>query len=99
MQVAADIRKRLDILRVVAVADALLLVVLLLGLALDWHVAPVVGPIHGFGFLVMLYLTARGAADGLWGWWFPAVVVVTLGPPGSLYGDLRVRRALAAPAT
>ena len=27
---------------------------------------------------------------------FPALVVVTLGPPGSLIGDLRIRRALRA---
>lgn len=95
---AADIRKRLDLLRIVAIADALLLVPLVLGVFLDWHIAPVVGPIHGCGFLFMLYLTARGAADELWGWWFPAIVVVTLGPPGSLIGDLRVRRTLPAAA-
>ena len=37
---------------------------------------------------------ARGAAEERWGWWFPALVVVTLGPPGSLIGDLRIRRGL-----
>jgi hypothetical protein len=29
-----------------------------------------------------------------WGWWFPALVVVTLGPPGSLIGEWRIRRGL-----
>ncbi|MCE3267572.1 MAG: hypothetical protein K0S15_2281, partial [Solirubrobacterales bacterium] len=27
-------------------------------------------------------------------WWFPALVVVTLGPPGSLIGDWVLRRKL-----
>jgi hypothetical protein len=36
-----------------------------------------------------------GAGEGLWGWWFPAIVVVTLGPPGSLIGDVRIRRRLS----
>ena len=54
----------------------------------------VLGPVHGVGFLVLLFLCARGAGEGRWGWWFPALVAVTLGPPGSLVGDLRLRRRL-----
>ena len=41
----------------------------------------------------------RGAAEKRWGWWFPAIVVVTLGPPGSLIGDVICRRKLAEPET
>jgi hypothetical protein len=48
------------------------------------------------GFLLLLVLVVRGATERFWGWWFPALVVVTLGPPGSLLGDVRIRRALTA---
>lgn len=54
----------------------------------------VVGPIHGIGFLALLYLCLRGAGEQRWGWWFPIAVVVTLGPIGSLYGEHRIRRGL-----
>jgi hypothetical protein len=88
--------RRLDVIRWVALADALLLVVLVGAAVTDAEgLVSVLGPIHGFGFLVLLFLCVRGAGEGHWGWWFPAIVVVTLGPPGSLIGDVRIRRALA----
>ena len=89
------VRRRLNVIRAVAIADALLLVPLVIAAlndaesVIDW-----LGPIHGVGFLALLFLCARGAGEGLWGWWFPAIVVVTLGPPGSLIGDVRIRRRL-----
>jgi hypothetical protein len=54
----------------------------------------VLGPIHGLGYVYLLYLTATGALRGLWGWWFPAIVLVTGGPLGSLLGEVRLRREL-----
>ena len=89
------VRGRLNIIRAVAIVDALLLVPLVVAAVsgaegvVDW-----LGPLHGFGFLALLFLCVRGAGEGLWGWWFPAIVVVTLGPPGSLIGDVRIRRGL-----
>jgi hypothetical protein len=91
----ATIRRRLNVIRVVALLDALLLAPLVVAAILgEEGVVDVLGPIHGFGFLVLLFLCVRGAGEGMWGWWFPALVVVTLGPPGSLLGDLRIRRRL-----
>lgn len=90
-------RKLLDIVRVVAIADALLLAVLVYAALTDresW--VSVLGPIHGIGFLALVGLVVRGVTERHWGWWFPALVVVTLGPPGSLIGDVRIRRALSA---
>jgi hypothetical protein len=90
-------RKLLDIVRVVAVGDAILLVLLLAAAIAEAEGAvSVLGPVHGIGYLVLLYLVMRGAGERLWGWWFPALVVVTLGPLGSLIGDVRIRRALPA---
>jgi hypothetical protein len=90
------VRRRLDLIRIVAIVDALLLVPLIIAALSDAEgVVNWLGPLHGFGYVVLLFLCTRGAAERLWGWWFPAIVVVTLGPPGSLIGDVKIRRDLA----
>ena len=89
------IERQLNIVLVVALLDAFLLVPLVYGFITDSEVhKQILGPIHGVGFLILLFLTARGAGEQLWGWWFPAIVVVTLGPPGSIVGDRLVRARL-----
>ena len=89
------IARQLNIVLVVAVLDALLLVPLVYGFITDSEVhKEILGPIHGIGLLLLVFLTARGAVEQLWGWWFPAIVVVTGGPPGSIIGDLVVRARL-----
>jgi integral membrane protein len=91
-------RKLLDVILVVGVADFLLLLVLLYVAWVDRNDAAVsiIGPIHGIGFLALLYLTFRGAVERFWGWWFPALVLVTGGPIGSLIGELVLRRRIRA---
>ena len=87
--------RQLNIVLVVAVLDALLLVPLVYGFATHSEVhKEILGPIHGIGFLILVFLTGRGAVEKLWGWWFPAIVVVSGGPPGSIIGDLIVRSKL-----
>ena len=94
----ATTRRRLDVIRAVAIADALLLIVLVIAAVSDAEgVVSVLGPIHGVGFLILVFLCLRGAGRGRWGWWFPVFVVVTLGPPGSLIGEMRIRRGLREP--
>ncbi len=95
-----SLRKHLNVVLAVGLADALLLLVLLYVAVVDRSEAAIsiLGPIHGVGFLALLYLTVTGAGRGRWGWWFPALVVVTLGPPGSLIGDVRIRRELRGAA-
>lgn len=91
--------RRLKLIRIVAIADFVLLIALVI--AARTHadgVVSVLGLIHGVGFLALVGLCLIGASEGRWGWWFPALVVVTLGPPGSLYGDVRIRRELARAA-
>ena len=91
----STVRRRLNLIRVVAIVDAALLVPLVIAAlndnegVVDW-----LGPLHGVGYVLLLFLCGRGAAERLWGWWFPAIVVVTLGPPGSLIGDVKIRRDL-----
>jgi len=96
---AADTTRRLNIILVLAIVDAVLLVPLLLHrfADLDIPVGPV-GMTHGLLFIALVLLCAKGALDRLWGWWFPAVTVITGGPLGSIVGDLVIRRKLAATA-
>lgn len=89
--------KLLNTIRWIAIADFILLIPLvmnLVGIVDSDAMISIVGPIHGIGFLALVYLVGRGAGEGRWGWWFPIVVVITGGPPGSLYGEWRVRREL-----
>jgi hypothetical protein len=91
-------KKLLNLILVVGIADALALVVLVYFAFVDRSdaVVHVLGPIHGLGFLALVALTANGAAQRYWGWWFPAIVVVTGGPLGSLIGEVVLRRQVAA---
>ena len=93
----ASTLRRLNLIRVVAIVDFLLLVPLVVAAVTHSEgVIDVLGPAHGTGFLILLALCGHGAVQERWGWWFPALVVVTLGPPGSLIGDVRIRRQLDA---
>ena len=89
-------RRLLDVILVVGALDFLLLLVLLYVAWIDRSDAAVsvLGPIHGVGFLALLFLTFRGAVERYWGWWFPAIVLVTGGPIGSLIGELVLRRRI-----
>ncbi len=86
--------KRLNLIGVIAIADALLLAVLLYASITDSDLVHVLGPIHGGGFVVLVALCVHGVIQKRWDWWFPAIVVVTGGPPGSLVGDYVLRRKL-----
>ena len=90
--------KELNLIRIVAILDFILLIPLvmnLVGIIDSDSMVGVIGPIHGVGFLALIFLCAKGAGEKRWGWWFPIITVVTLGPPGSLYGEWRIRRELA----
>jgi integral membrane protein len=86
-------RKLLNAVLTVGIADALLLLVLVYFAFVDRSdsAVSILGPIHGVGFLLLLVMTAKGAADRRWGWWFPAIVVVTGGPIGSFAGEFVLR--------
>lgn len=101
VRVPADERERrymrilVNAIAIVAVIDVLLLVPLVWASITDREsLIHVLGPIHGFGYVVLLGLCVRGVSNEWWGWWWPLIVLVTLGPLGSLIGDVRVRREL-----
>lgn len=92
----AQIRRRLRLVRWVALADCVLLVALLIA---SWTGergwVSVLGPLHGGNLLLLLTLVGVGAVDGLWSWWFPVGVLVTGGPIGAWLGEWLISRRLA----
>jgi integral membrane protein len=93
---AASQRRALNVVLTVGLADALLLVVLMYVAFVDRSdtAVSILGPVHGIGFLILLYLTVTGASAKRWGWWFPGIVLITGGPLGSIVGDIVLRRRL-----
>jgi hypothetical protein len=87
-------RRLLNTVLIVGIVDAALLVALLYFAVVDRSDAAVhvLGPVHGIGYLLLLGLTGRGAVEGQWGWWFPALVLITGGPIGTLVGEVVLRR-------
>ncbi len=95
------VRRRLRVLRYLALVDAILLVALVLSaLSGTKDLVHVLGPLHGVNFLILLVTAGTAALDGLWGWWFPALILVTAGPIGTLIGERAIirREATHAPA-
>jgi len=90
-----SIKRRLNVILVLAIVDAVLLVPLVLHKFADLDV-PVfpIGMTHGLLFIALVALCAKGAVEGLWGWWFPIITVITGGPLGSLVGEIKIRRDL-----
>ena len=90
------LRRQLNITLAVGLTDALLLVVLMYFAFVNRSdtAVHILGPIHGLGFIALVLLTGNGALQKLWGWWFPALVIVTGGPVGSIIGDVVLRRGL-----
>lgn len=87
--------RQLRLIRFVAILDFVLLVPLVIAaLRHAEGVVNILGPVHGAGFLLLLFLCVRGVGQDRWGWWFPVIVVITLGPPGALIGEHRIRRDL-----
>lgn len=97
--VTPDVRRQLNITLAVGLADAALLLVLVFFAFISRSdtAVHILGPIHGLGFLALIFLTANGALQKLWPWWFPALVVVTGGPIGSIIGDVILRRSVDGP--
>jgi len=82
------VRRRLRVLRYLALLDAVLLIALVLSaLTGTRSLVHILGPLHGVNFLILLVTAGTAALDGLWGWWFPALILVTAGPIGTFIGE------------
>ncbi len=96
MQQEQRIRKRLRIVQVVALIDLVLLVTLVAAaVTRQQNIVHVLGPIHGINYLLLVVIVGTASIDGLWGWWFPLIVLVTGGPPGAFIGEWLLRRRIS----
>ncbi len=96
MQKDTRIRQRLRIVQVVALIDLVLLVTLIsAAVTRQQNIVHILGPLHGINFLLLLVIVATSALDGLWGWWFPLLVLFTAGPPGAFIGEWLIRRRIS----
>jgi hypothetical protein len=93
----ASTKRLLNIVLAIGIADLVLFLILIWVAFIDRSdsMVSLIGPIHGVGFVALLGLTAYGAVEGRWGWWFPGITLITTGPPGSIVGDLILRKRLA----
>ena len=98
---AQQVLRWLMIVRWTALADLVLLVVLIFSsLANNEELVQIFGLTHGIVFLVLIAIVGIGAFQKLWGWWFLFATLITTGPPGALVGEvLIVRKAKAILAT
>ncbi|GHO50512.1 hypothetical protein [Ktedonospora formicarum] len=88
-------RRRLRLIRWATILDLILLVVLVsASLGGKREIVRLVGPLHGINFLLLLAMVGTGTIDGLWGWWFPLVVLLTTGSPGALLGEWIIGRRM-----
>ena len=87
----------LNLIRWAAILDFLLLVPLVYAaIQNEEGLVGVLGPIHGVGFVILMGLCVKGWSENRWGLWFPGLVAITLGPPGSLIGERKIRSELDA---
>lgn len=101
IQDAQQVLRRLVIVRWIALADLVLLIVLLAASFADnEEMVSIFGLVHGIVFLVLLAIIGTGALERLWSWWFLVGTLVTTGPPGAFVGEVLIgRRAKAFLAT
>jgi len=90
------VQRRLQIVRWFALLDTILPIALVTAAVTGQrNVVHVLGPVHGINFLLLVVFAGTAAIDGLWGWWFPALILVTAGPIVALFGERMIGRRLA----
>ena len=83
----------LVIVRWIALADLVLLIVLLVAsFANNEEMVQIFGLTHGIVFLALIAIVGIGAVQKLWSWWFLIGTLITTGPPGALVGEILIAR-------
>ena len=90
---AQQVLRWLMIVRWIALADLVLLIVLLVAsFANNEALVQIFGLTHGIVFLALIAIVGIGAVQKLWSWWFLVATLVTTGPPGALVGEVLIAR-------
>ncbi len=89
-----QLRERvLKAILIISWIDLFLFLPLIYGLAVgNESLSPIFGPIHGTAFIIDVGLIVYGAMNKWWGWWYPAVTIITTGPPGAILGHGKAKR-------
>ena len=96
-QKAQQVLRWLMIVRWIALADLVLLVVLLAAsFANNEELVHIFGLTHGLVFLALIAIVGIGVLQNLWGWWFLVATLITTGPPGALVGEVLIMRKAKA---
>ena len=94
---AQQVLRWLMIVRWTALADLVLLIVLLVAsFANNEKLVQIFGPTHGIVFLALIGIVGIGAVQKLWSWWFLIATLITTGPPGALVGEVLIARKAKA---
>ena len=94
---AQQVLRWLMIVRWIALADLVLLIVLLVAsFANNEKMVQIFGLTHGIAFLALIAIVGIGAVQKLWTWWFLFGTLVTTGPPGALVGEVLIARKAKA---
>jgi hypothetical protein len=89
------LKRRLAIVRWVAIPDFVLLVALVTASRLgNRELVSILGPIHGINFLLLVMVVTLGAVDKVWKWWFPVITFFTGGPVGAFIGEIIISKQL-----
>ena len=94
---AQQVLRWLMIVRWIALADMVLLIVLLVAsFANNEELVQFFGLTHGIVFLALIAIVGIGAVQKLWSWWFLGATLITTGPPGALVGEVLIARKAKA---
>lgn len=94
---AKQVLRWLMIVRWTAVADLILLIVLLAASFVhNERFVQIFGLTHGIVFMALIAIVGLGAFQKLWSWWFLVATLITTGPPGALIGELLIMRRAKA---
>ena len=94
---AQQVLRWLMIVRWVALADLVLLIVLLVAsFTNNEELVQMFGLTHGIVFLALIAIVGIGSVQKLWSWWFLVATLITTGPPGALVGEILIARKAKA---
>ena len=94
---AQRVLRWLMIVRCTALADLILLIVLLVAsFANNEKFVQIFGLTHGIVFMLLIAIVGIGGLQKLWSWWFLVATLITTGPPGALVGEVLIMRKAKA---
>lgn len=94
---ARQVLRWLKVVRWFAVADLVLLIILLASSFFhNERLVDIFGLTHGIVFILLVAIVGIGSLQKIWTWWFFIATIITTGPPGALVGEFLIMRKAKA---